>query len=43
LAAALPPLSEPANNQFFLPMAIALKARSAALLSISILPSSKIF
>jgi len=43
LAAALPPLSEPANNQFFLPMAIALKDRSAALLSISILPSSKIF
>jgi hypothetical protein len=41
LAAASPPLSEPANNQFFLPIAMALKARSAALLSISTLPSSK--
>ena len=41
MAAVLPPLSEPAKSQFFLPIATALSARSAALLSISILPLSR--
>ena len=40
MAAVLPPLSEPAKSLFFLPIATALSARSAALLSISILPLS---
>ena len=41
MAAVLPPLSDPANSQFLRPTATDLKARSAALLSISIFPLLK--
>ena len=41
MAALSPPLSDPANTQFFLPMATDRRALSAALLSISIWPLSK--
>jgi hypothetical protein len=39
-AARSPPLSEPANSQFLRPMAMGRIERSAALLSISMVPSS---